>query len=122
MKTLDIALIRLLQLLVLLFFTVAVFLWYGCALLIPLTLWLNLTGFFSALINPAVAAVVSLLITGLVSFYLSRIPRLLETFLATGIDLIKLGHSSSERLADIARTLRHEAISQQRKVGAALRN
>jgi hypothetical protein len=122
MKTLDIALIRLLQLLVLLFFTCAVILWYGCALLLPLTLWLNLTGFFSSLLNPAIAAVVSLLITGLLSFYMTRIPRLIETLLATGIDLIKLGHSSSARLGDIVRTLRHEAKPKPQKVGVALRN
>lgn len=122
MKTFDIVLVRLLQFLVLLFFTFAVVLWYGCASVIPLALWINLTGFFSALIHPSIAALVSLLITGALSFYLARIPKLLETFLATGIDLIKLGHSSSERLAEIARAIRQEARVQHHKVEVVLKN
>jgi hypothetical protein len=120
MKTLNMTLVRLLQLLVLLFFTFAVFLWYGCALLIPLTLWMNLTEFFSTLINPMVAATMSLAIISLLTLYLSRIPKLLETFLATGIDLIKLGHSNIQRLSDVARAIRQETES--RKIGIVLRN
>lgn len=120
MKTLDMALVRLLQLLVLLFFTFAVLLWYGCALLIPLALWMNLTEFFSTLTNPMIATTMSLAIITILTLYLSKIPKLLETFLATGIDLIKLGHGSIHRLSKVARAIRHETESQ--KIGIVLRN
>lgn len=120
MKIFDIALVRLLQLLVLLFFTFAVALWYGCALLIPLGMWFYLAELLAAPLNPAFASLIALLLSAAASFYMTRIPKLLETFLATGIDLIKLGDVSSQRLDTIARAIRREPEPQ--KVGVVLRS
>jgi len=122
MKTIDIALVRFLQFLVLLFFTFVVFLWYGCASLIPLALWVNLTEFFSAAFGPIFSTIMALIIIGALGFYLSKIPKLIETFLATGVDLIKLGNASVRRLGDITAAVRNDAQPQEQKVEIVLKD
>lgn len=122
MKTVDITLVRILQFLVLLFFTFVVFLWYGCASLIPLALWLNLTEFFSPVFGPIFATLLSAIMIAALGVYLSKIPKLIETFLATGVDLIKLGNTSIRRLGDIAVSLKNDAEPQIQNVEIALKD
>lgn len=122
MKTIDIALVRLLQFLVLLFFTFVVFLWYGAASLIPLALWVNLTDFFSGAFGPITSTVIALIIIGALGLYLSKIPKLIETFLATGVDLIKLGHTCVRRMGGIAAAVRNDAPPQEQKVEISLKD
>jgi len=122
MKTIDIALVRFLQFLVLLFFTFVVFLWYGCASLVPLALWVNLTEFFTVAFGPIMSTIIALIIIGALGVYLSKIPKLIETFLATGVDLIKLGNTSVQRMGDIAAAVRNDAPPQGQKVEIILTN
>ena len=122
MKTIDIALVRFLQFLVLLFFTFVVFLWYGCASLIPLALWVNLTDFFAAAFGPVISMVLALIMIGAFGFYLSKIPKLIETFLATGVDLIKLGNTSIRRMGEIALAVKNDAPPQEKKVEIILKD
>jgi hypothetical protein len=122
MKSLDIALVRLLQFLVMLFFTFVVFLWYGCASLIPLALWVNLTDFFAGVFGDIASTIISLIIIAAIGLYLSKIPKLLETFLATGVDLIKLGNTSVRRLGDIAAAVKNDAPPHEQKVEIVLKD
>ena len=122
MKTIDMALVRILQFLVLLFFTFVVFLWYGLASLIPLALWVNLTDFFTGAFGPIMSTVIALIIIGALGFYLAKIPKLIETFLATGVDLIKLGNTSVRRMSDIAAAVKNDAPPQEKKVEIILKD
>lgn len=122
MKTIDMFMVRSLQFLVLLFFTFVVFLWYGIASLIPLALWVNLTDFFTGAFGPIMATIISLLIIAALGLYLSKIPKLIETFLSSGIDLIKLGNTSVRRMGDIATAVKNDAPPQQQKVEIILKD
>mgnify|MGYP003700128661 CR=1 FL=1 len=122
MKTIDIALVRFLQFLVLLFFTFVVFLWYGCASLIPLALWVNLTDFFSGAFGPITSTVIALIIIAALGLYLSKIPKLIETFLATGVDIIKLGNPCVRRMSDIAAAVKNDAPPQEQRVEISLKD
>lgn len=122
MKSLDIALIRILQFLVMLFFTCVVFLWYGCAALIPLAVWYNVMEFLSGPIGPVIAIIMSFAIIASIAFYLFKIPKLLETFIATGSDLIKLGYASVRRMGDIAASVKNDAIPQEQRVEIQLKD
>ncbi len=116
MKSIDIALVRFLQFLVLLFFTFAVFLWYGSIALAPLALWVNLTDFFSAAFSPITSAIIGLIIIGAIGVYLSTIPKLVETFMITGFDLIKLGNSSVKRMGGMLEAVKNDAPAQEKKI------
>lgn len=116
MKSIDIALVRFLQFLVLLFFTVAVFFWYSCVALAPLALWFNLTGFFSAAFSPITSAIISLILIGAVGVYLATIPKLIETFVTTGTDLVKLGYNSVKRMSEMLEAVKNDAPPQEKKV------
>jgi hypothetical protein len=122
MKSIDIALVRILQFLVLLFFTFVVFLWYGCASLIPLALWVNLTDFFSGAFGSITSTIIALIIIGALGLYLSKIPKLIETFLATGIDIIKLGNTCVKRMSDIAIAVKNDAPPHEQKVEIVLKD
>ena len=122
MKTIDYAFVRLIQFLVLLFFTFTVLVWYGVALLIPLTLWFNLTNFFSAIFWPVVAMILALLVIGSLSLYLSKIPKLLETLLAMGMDIVKLGYNSVKRMSEIASAVHNDAAPPAPKTDTPLKD
>jgi len=122
MKSIDIALVRFLQFLVLLFFTFVVFLWYGCASLIPLALWVNLTDFFSGAFGSITSTIIALIIIGALGLYLSKIPKLIETFLATGIDIIKLGNTCVRRMGDLAAAVKSDAPPHEQKVEIVLKD
>lgn len=122
MKTIDMACVRLMQFLVLLFFTFVVFLWYGIASLIPLALWVNLTDFFSGAFGPILSTIISFIIIGALGVYLAKIPKLIETFLSTGFDLIKLGSTSVRRMGDIAAAVKNDAPPQEKQVEIILKD
>ncbi len=122
MKSLDICLVRILQFFVMLFFTSVVFLWYGCAALLPLTLWVNLAEFFNSVFGPLMSVVMSFAIVAALGYYLFKIPKLLETFLATGVDLSKLGYTSIRRMGDIAASVKNDAVPQEQSVEIRLKD
>lgn len=98
MKALDVGLVRALQLLVLTFFTIVVLLWYGCVLLIPLALWLNLTEVLSLLFGWLPAALLSLAVIAGLGMHVFSTPRLLEAFLGTGSALIDVAVQCVRRI------------------------
>ncbi len=121
MKTLDIALIRTLQFLVMVFFSFIVFLWYGCAVLLPLALWINLAEFFSGALGPF-SALLALVLVGALGYYLTKIPSLLSTFFATGVDLIKLATTNTKRVGAIATSIKNNAEPKETQVEISLKD
>ncbi len=96
MNKLGIGIVRAFQFLILIFFTFAVFLYYGSILMIGLSVWLNLTEFLSFFGN-FLSPIVSLGVFIGICYYISRLPGLVATFLAIGIELIRFGYSSISR-------------------------
>jgi len=120
MKMIEYSLVRLLQLLVLVFFTFVVLLWFGVALLLPLTLWFNLTSFFGIVFWPLIAMLLALAVVGAIGFYMSKIPKLVETLFGLGVDLAKLGYNCIKRLGEIAASVHNGTVTPAPKTDAPL--
>ncbi len=101
MKKIDAVVIRAFQFLLLMFFTFAVFLYYGSILMIGLSLWLNLTAMLGHIFGDFLSAILALAILLGICYYIAKMPRLVETYLAVGMDLIKLAHSSVTRFGEL---------------------
>ncbi|HHH35794.1 MAG TPA: hypothetical protein ENK48_03075 [Gammaproteobacteria bacterium] len=97
MKKIDIAIIRLFQFLVLMFFTFAVFLYYGSVLMLALALLTNLTALFGHVFGAFLSAILGFAVLLGLCYYIAKLPRLVETFLGVGMDLIRLAHGSVSR-------------------------
>ncbi len=97
MKKIDIAIVRAIQFLLLMFFTFAVFLYYGAALMIALSLWSNLSALFGYVFGAFLSAILGFAALLGICYYLAKMPRLGETYLAVGMELVKLAHSSITR-------------------------
>lgn len=100
MKKLDMVVVWALQLFVLLFFSFVVLLWYGCATLIPLAMWLKLSQVIAPLTGPAAATALALVMVGAVGVYLARASKVFDAFLETGVELFKLGQTSLHRISE----------------------
>jgi hypothetical protein len=100
MKKLDMVVVWALQLLVLLFFSFVVLLWYGCATLIPLAMWLKLSQAIAPLTGPAAATALALVMVSAMGIYLARASRVFDAFLETGAELFKLGQTSLHRISE----------------------
>ena len=96
MSKLGIGIIRAFQFLILIFFTFAVFLYYGSILMIGLSVWFNLTEFFS-FFGDFLSPIVSLAAFAGICYYISQLSGLVAAFLATGIELIRFGYNSISR-------------------------
>ncbi len=89
--------VRLFQFIVALFFTTAVFAWYGGVAALVLKVWLELAellgdNVFSALVAGALAG-------GLV-YWLARQPRIGEVFVQVGVELARAGRATVRRLEE----------------------
>ncbi len=120
MKTLDIVLARFLQFLVMLFFTFAVFLWYGVAALAPLAIWISLISFFTPVFGGIFSMLLGLAIVSAVGYHLYKIPKLLNTFIETGVDLCKLGYVSVKRMGEIGAAVENDAPPQEKEIKIVL--
>ncbi|MFQ5488188.1 MAG: hypothetical protein ACE5ET_07085 [Gammaproteobacteria bacterium] len=101
MKKIDAAIVRVFQFLLLMFFTFTVFLYYGSILMIALSLWVNLTAMLGHVFGAFLSAILALALLLGVCYYIAKIPRLVETYLAVGMDLIKLAYSSITRFGEL---------------------
>lgn len=101
MKKIDTAIIRIVQFLLLMFFTFAVFLYYGAALMIALSLWTNLTAVFGFIFGAFLSAILGFAALVGICYYIVKMPRLGETYLAVGMELVKLGYSSVTRIGEL---------------------
>lgn len=96
--------VRLIQLMVALFFTFCALSWFGSLLVLPLAVWFNLIDLLSVIgFNALFAAVISipLVVAGL--YYLHLIPQLSWTLFDIGMNVVHLGLANFQRLDNIAR-------------------
>jgi len=101
MKKIDAVVIRAFQFLLLMFFTFTVFLYYGSILMIGLSLWFNLTAMLGHIFGDFLSAIFALALLLGICYYIAKMPRLVETYLAVGMDLIKLAYSSVTRFGEL---------------------
>lgn len=122
MKSLDLFFIRLFQFLTMSFFTFIVFLWFSVMALIPLAVWYHLIGLLSGPFGAMLAAILSLAFVCASIFYIIKIPNLLETFLAAGSELSKLGYTCIKRLGELAESVKADTEPKETKVEIVLKD
>jgi len=106
MKTVDVLVVKLLQLVVTTFFLFVLSLWYGSILLAPLAVWYNLSAFLGGGIFATLVA--SGLTVGL-GFYIARLPGLADAMIKPGIEMYKLALSTVCRIGGVANTINPKA-------------
>ena len=94
MNNVNIALVRIIQLIVFLLFTFIVLTYFGTLLLIPLDVLTQMTALLTWVGLPGVlAAMLALPIVGYLGYLVYKIPRLLSTVLEIGFELAIIGQS-----------------------------
>jgi len=91
MKTVDVLVVKLLQLIVTTFFLFILSLWYGSILLAPLAAWYNLSAFLGGGIFATLVAGGLVIALG---FYLTKLPGLIDALIKPGVEMYKLALSS----------------------------
>jgi hypothetical protein len=106
MNSVNIALVRIVQLIVFLLFTFIVLTYFGTLILIPLDLLAQISALLAWVGLPgALAAVLSLPIVGYLGFLVYKIPRLLSTVLEIGFELAIIGQSRVYEFNDIVASM-----------------
>ncbi len=100
MNTIDTFATKLFQFFVLFFFTAAIFVWYGCAVLLPLALWFQLTQALMTVFGTTFSVILALAAIIAMITYLSKIPKLFDLFLQTGFDVFNLGVANVRRVGE----------------------
>jgi len=106
MKTVDVLVIKLLQLIVTTFFLFVLSLWYGSILLAPLAAWYNLSAFLGGGIFATLVA--SGLTLGL-GYYIAKLPGLVDTMIKPGVEMYKLALSTVCGIGRVANTINPKA-------------
>ncbi len=112
MKTVDVLVVKLLQLIVTTFFLFVLSLWYGSILLAPLAIWYNLSAFLGGGIFATLVA--SGLTIGL-GFYLAKLPGLVDALIKPGVEMYKLALSTVCGLGRVANTIDPKAEKPEEK-------
>ncbi|HFQ91415.1 MAG TPA: hypothetical protein ENK29_00905 [Chromatiales bacterium] len=107
MNKVEFGVIKIFQFLMLLFFTFAVFFYYGSILMIALTLWQFLAAVFS-FFGSFLSAIVSLAALGGILYYIAKIPGLVDALLSIGMEIIKMGYRTVCRFGEMAEKARGE--------------
>jgi hypothetical protein len=102
MKTVDVLVVKLLQLIVTTFFLFVLSLWYGSILLAPLAAWYNLSAFLGGGIFATLVA--SGLTLGL-GYYIAKLPGLVDTMIKPGVEMYKLALSTVCGIGRVANTI-----------------
>lgn len=106
MNRINIALVRIVQLIVFLLFTFIVLTYFGTLVLIPLNVLTQISAMLTLVGLPgALAAVLSLPIVGYLGFLVYKIPRLLSTVLEIGFELAIIGQSRVCEFNDIVASI-----------------
>ena len=108
MQTVEIILVRLLQLTSMLFFTFSVLIYVGAAILIPLAILVSIVNVLSDGIgfNGIFATLVAIPIIAWLGYTLYRIPNLPHIIFDTGWTLIKMGAANFKKFDAIARNIK----------------
>jgi len=109
MKTVDVLVVKLLQLIATTFFLFVLSLWYGSILLAPLAVWYNLSAFLGGGIFATLVA--GGLTLGL-GYYIARLPRLVDTMIKPGIEMYKIALSTVCGLGRVANAINPKAATE----------
>ena len=93
------AITRLLQFIVLSFFTFAVFFWYGGTTLLLLAFWIHLSEIVGAVLGMFISLPLTLVLIVLFCFYIMRTTRFFEVFYDVGRSLFVMGARSVGRIS-----------------------
>ncbi|MGH8499808.1 MAG: hypothetical protein ACRERV_13535 [Methylococcales bacterium] len=106
MNSVNITLVRIIQLIVFLLFTFIVLTYFGTLILLPLDALTQISGLLTWVGLPGVLAVVlALPIVGSLGFLIYKIPRLLSTLLEIGFELTIIGQSRVCEFNDIVASI-----------------
>jgi len=106
MKTVDVLVVKLLQLIVTTFFLFVLSLWYGSILLAPLAAWYNLSAFLGGGIFATLVA--GGLTLGL-GYYIAKLPGLVDTMIKPGVEMYKLALSTVCGIGRVANSINPKA-------------
>lgn len=98
------AVTRLLQFIVLSFFTFVVLFWYGGTILLLLAAWIHLGDIVSAIIGQFIGLPLALVLIVLLCFYIMRATRFFEVFYEVGRNLAMLAARSVAQISRSQRT------------------
>ena len=101
MNKVEFGVIKIFQFLMLLFFTFAVFFYYGSILMIALTLWQFLAALLS-FFGSFLSGIVSLAALVGIIYYIIKIPGLVDALLSIGMEIIKMGYRTVCRFGEMA--------------------
>ncbi len=109
MQHVEMTLLRLIQLLVTLFFTFIVLVYIGGVVIIPLAVLMTIINFLDHGIgfNGIIAAIVAVPAVVWIGLTVYRIPNLVLTLLDTGTSLIKLGAKNFRQFDSIAHKIKN---------------
>ncbi|MGR9107419.1 MAG: hypothetical protein ACU843_10875 [Gammaproteobacteria bacterium] len=106
MNRFNIALVRVVQLIVFLLFTFIVLTYFGTLVLIPLDVLTQVSALLTWIGLPgALAAVLALPVVGYLGYLLYKVPRLLSTVLEIGFELAIIGQSRVSEFNDIVASM-----------------
>ena len=107
MKKVNIALVRLLQFVIFVFFTFMVIVYFGAMVLIPLDALVMISKLLSVVgINTFVGVLIGLPIVGFLGKMIYNTPGLIGMVMETGMDLVKTGKDKVEAFNKIAEAIK----------------
>ena len=112
MNKVEFGVIKIFQFLMLLFFTFAVFFYYGSILMIALTLWQFLAALLS-FFGSFLSAIVSLAALVGIIYYIIKIPGLVDALLSIGMEIIKMGYRTVCRFGEMADKAKGEEVGEE---------
>ncbi len=101
-KRVDLFVIKSIQLLVLTFFTCAVFLYYGFVAMIPMAIFVHLSATLANVFGDMIGTALGLITVSCALFYIAKVPGLMNAGLAIGIDVGKMGAAAIQRIGKLS--------------------
>ncbi len=107
-KRVDLFVIKTIQLIILTFFTCAVFLYYGFAVMIPMAIFVQLSATLATVFGDMIGTTLGLITVSAALFYIAKVPGLMDACLAIGIDVGKMGAASIERIGQLSESVKND--------------
>ena len=107
-KRVDLFVIKSIQLLVLTFFTCAVFLYYGFVAMIPMGIFVQLSATLSSVFGDMIGTTLGLVTVAAALFYIAKVPGLMSAGLAIGIDVGKMGAAAIQRIGQLSEAVKND--------------
>lgn len=111
MQLINIVLVRIVQLIVVLFFTFVLSFYFGGLLLLPLAALVGIVNLLShgAGMDGILATIIAIPVVIVIGYFLYKVPDLFQALVETGASLSKLGALAYKRFETIVKSLRGKA-------------